>query len=61
MVCWGKFKKQTGLKLAPMLACDYHGEDVKVPSVIDYPVEVSLFPKPSVKALGNPVKCWPSD
>jgi len=61
IVCWSKFKEQTGLKLAPMLACDYHGEDVSDPSVIDYPVEVSLFPKSSIKALGNPVKCWPSE
>jgi hypothetical protein len=61
LVCWSKFKEQTGLKLAPMLACNYHGEDVRDPSVIDYPVEVSLFPKPSIKALGNPVKCRPRD
>jgi len=60
-VCWNKLKEQTGLRLAPMPECDYHGEDVTSPSVIAYPVEVSLFPKPSITALANPVKCWPPD
>jgi hypothetical protein len=61
--CWTKFKKQTGLRLAPMPKCsDYPGKEAgKAPSVIAYPVEVSLFPKPSITALANPVKCWPSD
>jgi hypothetical protein len=62
-VCWSKFKEQPGLKLAPMPKCsDYPGEETgKAPSVIGYLVEVSLFPKPSITALANPVKCWPSD
>ena len=59
--CWSKFKELIGLKDSPMLACDYHGEALNDPSVIDYPVEVSLFPKPSIKALANPIKCWPAD
>jgi hypothetical protein len=60
-VCWSKFKQQTGLRDAPMPACSYHGEDVRAPSVIGYAVEVSLFPKPSIKALAGPVKCWAPD
>jgi hypothetical protein len=30
-------------------------------SVIAYPVEVSLFPKPSIRPLGGPVKCYPAE
>ena len=61
--CWSKFKEQTGLKLAPMPKCsDYPVENAgREPSVIAYPVEVSLFPKPSIKAIGNPVRCYPPD
>jgi hypothetical protein len=61
--CWTKFKEQTGLRLAPMPKCsDYPGKEAgKATSVIAYPVEVSLFPKPSITALANPVKCWPSE
>ena len=59
--CWSKFKEQTGLKLAPMPKCsDEPGEYAgRFPSVIAYPVETSLFPKPSIKAIGNPVRCYP--
>ncbi len=59
--CWSKFKEQFGLRLAPMPTCDYQDEDVRSPSVIAYPVEVSLFPKPSITALASPVKCYPPD
>jgi hypothetical protein len=62
-VCWAKLKEKAGLKNAPMPKCsDYPGREAgKAESVIGYPVEVSLFPKPSIRALGNPVKCWPSE
>jgi hypothetical protein len=61
--CWSKFKEQTGLKVAPMPKCsDYPDENAgRAPSVIAYPVEVSLFPKPSITALANPVKCYPTE
>jgi hypothetical protein len=59
--CWSRIKQKAGLGDAPMPACDYHGEDVRDPSIIGYPVEVSLFPKLSIKALAGPVKCWPPD
>src|SRR5580693_10363144 len=51
--CWNTFRKQPGLKAAPMPKCiDYKGADAGVsPSVIAYPVEVLLFPKPTIKAL----------
>jgi hypothetical protein len=59
--CWNKFKEQLGLRLAPVPKCSdepgkYAGTS---PSVIAYPVEASLFPKPSIKAVGNPVRCYP--
>ena len=61
--CWNKFKEQPGLNTTPMPKCsDYKGAEAGVsPSVIAYPVEVSLFPKPAIKALANPQKCWPAD
>lgn len=61
--CWKKFKEQPGLNAAPMPKCsDYKGVDAGVsPSVIAYPVEVLLFPKPIIKALANPQRCWPAD
>jgi hypothetical protein len=59
--CWNKFKEQLGLGQAPMPKCsDEPGEYAgRFPSVIAYPVETSLFPKPSIKAIGNPVRCYP--
>jgi hypothetical protein len=58
-----KFKEQAGLTLAPMPKCsDYPDENAgREPSVIAYPVEASLFPKSSIKAIGNPVRCYPPD
>jgi hypothetical protein len=59
--CWSKFKEQTGLSHAPVPKCsDEPGEYAgREPSVIAYPVEASLFPKPSITAIGNPVRCYP--
>jgi hypothetical protein len=59
--CWSRIEQKAGLKDAPLPRCtDYEGAEAgKTPSAIAYPVEVSLFPKPSIRALANPVKCWP--
>jgi hypothetical protein len=59
--CWNKFKEQLGLRLGPMPKCsDEPGKYARTePSVIAYPVETSLFPKPSIKAIDNPVRCYP--
>ncbi len=59
--CWNKFKEQLGLGLAPIPKCsDAPGEYAgREPSVIAYPVEASLFPKPSITAIGNAVRCYP--
>jgi hypothetical protein len=59
--CWSKFQARTGLRTTPIPHCDYQNENATTSSVIGYPVEVSLLPKPSIKALGGPVKCWPVD
>ncbi len=41
---------------------DYEGEYSRTAaSVIAYPVEVSLFPKPSTLLLGVAVKCYPTE
>jgi hypothetical protein len=59
--CWGKLQQQTGLTHTPIPNCtDYEGDQAgTAPSVIAYPVEVSLFPKPSTRALGGPIRCYP--
>ena len=60
--CWSKLKQQTGLTHSPIPKCsDYEGKDAgTADSVIAYPVEVSLFPKPSTRPLGSPVRCYPA-
>lgn len=59
--CWRKLQQQTGLMHSPMPKCsDYEGKEAgTAPSVIAYPVEVSLYPKPSTRPLGGPVRCYP--
>ncbi len=61
--CWSKLQQQTGLTSSPMPKCgDYEGKEAGVaPSVIAYPVEVSLYPKPSARPLGGPVRCYPQE
>jgi hypothetical protein len=61
--CWSKLQQQTGLAHSPMPKCsDYEGAEVgTAPSVIAYPVEVSLYPKPSVRPLGGPARCYPAE
>lgn len=61
--CWSKLKQQTGLTQSPMPKCsDYPGKEAgTADSVIAYPVEVSLFPKPLIRPLGGPTECYPSE
>lgn len=66
--CWKKFRQQFGLVLASAPTCTgYEGErpipvaDEQPESVIAYPVEVELFPRPSIKALSGPVICRPAE
>ena len=50
--CWSKLRLQTGLTHSPMPKCtDYEGTQAGVAaSVIAYPVEATLYPKPSVRS-----------
>jgi hypothetical protein len=59
--CWSKLQQQTGLVHSPMPKCsDYEGTQAGVAaSVIAYPVQATLYPKPSVLPLGEPVRCYP--
>jgi len=61
--CWSKLQQQTGLMQSPMPRCsDYEGKEAgTAASVIAYPVEVSLYPKPSTHPLGGPVRCYPTE
>jgi hypothetical protein len=62
--CWNRFRENFGLPPADEPKCtNYLGEqtltaaDTQSRSVIAYPVEVELFPRPSIKAVPGPVKC----
>jgi len=63
MMCWNQFKEKIEMKSAPMPVCkDYPPPDSGTAnSVIAYPVEVTFYPKPRIRPVGNPVKCWPED
>ncbi len=59
--CWSKLQQQTGLAHSPMPKCtDYEGTQAGLAaSVIAYPVEATLYPKPAIRPLGGPVRCYP--
>lgn len=62
--CWDKFKQELGLPAAPIPKCrnDFEGIDQgDIPSVIAYPVEVHLFPKPRIRASGLPIACYATE
>jgi hypothetical protein len=61
--CWSKLQKQAGLAHTPMPNCtDYEGKEAGVAaSVIAYPVEATLYPKPSLRPLGGPIRCYPQE
>jgi hypothetical protein len=61
--CWSKLQQQTGLVHSPMPKCtDYEGTQAGMAaSVIAYPVEATLYPMPSVRPLGGPVRCYPQE
>lgn len=62
--CWKKIEAALALKDADRPVCtgyDHIAELVgtdDVESVIAYPVEVSLFPRPTVEVLAGAAKCW---
>jgi hypothetical protein len=61
--CWGKLQQLSGLTRSPIPKCgDYEGKEAGVAaSVVAYPVEVSLYPKPFIRAIGGPVRCYPQE
>ena len=61
--CWNKLQQKTGLTHSPMPKCsDYTGKEAGLAaSVIAYPVEATLYPKPSVRPLGGPIRCYPQE
>ncbi len=60
--CWERVRKKLALKSDQMPVCtDYEGISSFWTSAVAYPVEVSLFPRPTRKTVAGPVKCWPVD
>ena len=60
--CWGQVRKKFGVKSAQVPRCSgYKQITTRWSSAVAYPVEVSLFPQPSIKTIEGPVKCWPVD
>jgi hypothetical protein len=73
--CWSKFRSRYGIALPTVPKCTGYrreGEkdwvagdegvppaEIKLPSVLDYPVVVSLFPRPSIRAVPGRVDCFP--
>lgn len=73
--CWRKFRKHYGLARATAPRCmgyRHEGdkervegdsgmplEEMSTPSAIAYPVAVELFPRPSIRAVPGPAKCFP--
>lgn len=60
--CWERTQKDLGLKGARMPVCSgYENISTRCVSAVAYPVEVFLFPRPTIKTIEGPVKCWPVD
>lgn len=72
--CWDKFRRHYGLTLARVPKCSGYRreggkewvvgdkgvppEAINVPSAIEYPALVELFPRPSIRAIPGPVRCF---
>jgi hypothetical protein len=75
MSCWSKFRRRYGLPIATVPNCTgyrHEGEkewvvgdegvapeEIDTASAIAYPVLVTLFPRPSIRAVPGPMKCSP--
>ncbi|HTD22764.1 MAG TPA: hypothetical protein VK738_08930 [Terriglobales bacterium] len=63
--CWEPIRKKLGVKTTQKPVCTGYEEIERIhswaSSALAYPVEVSLFPKPTTKTIAGPVKCWPVD
>jgi hypothetical protein len=60
--CWPQVKKKFELKSNQAPVCSRF-KSVLPPAepALAYPVEVSLSPKPTIKTIAGPVRCWPQD
>jgi hypothetical protein len=56
--CWRSVVDQTGLRNGRMPKCSGYDDDVADPSLVAFPVEVSLYPKPVRTVLTGPVLCF---
>jgi hypothetical protein len=61
--CWENIELKNGLSPQPMPVCTGYRDlpDETDPSVVSYPVELTLIPAVSLKLLPGPVKCWAAD
>jgi hypothetical protein len=60
--CWERVRKKLKLQSTEMPTCTgYETISTWFASAVAYPVEVTLFPKPVVKTVDGPVRCWPVD
>lgn len=60
--CWEQVRKKLEVKGTEVPACGgYKNVTTRWISAVAYPVEVSLLPQPTTKAIDGPVKCWPVD
>lgn len=60
--CWEQVKRKFELKTPQMPFCrGYEHIPSRWESAVAYPVEVFLFPQPTIKTIAGPVKCWPVD
>lgn len=60
--CWESVRKRLELQNTEMPVCTgYKGIATRWESAVAYPVEVTLFPKPVLKTIAGPVRCWPVD
>jgi hypothetical protein len=63
--CWEEIEAKLDLPSGGMPICTGYDRIAElvgtddVESEISYPVEVSLFPRPTIKAVGGAVECWP--
>jgi len=60
--CWQRVRKRLELQNTEIPMCaGYIGISTRWESAVAYPVEVTLFPKPAIKTIPGPVRCWPED
>ena len=58
--CWESVKARLALKGDDVPVCSgYEDQPGPVDSVIAYPVEVTLSPRPAVESVAGVVECWP--